>query len=193
MTMESLDNPLDINAAVELHATIHERQGLDPLAFYTEYDAFRLAQLTSNFTQSVSINSLLSRIYVVQTLFNSVASINSSTSFTDIVTQSITVGAGKVLVLGFGNIDESKSGANDLQHAFAVYRDSTLLGVTATNQWGGTFGGAGSGVKSGATLFILDSPGAGSYTYRIKGTYGNLSTSGTPVARGMLMLAELSA
>lgn len=55
MTMESLTNPTDINAVVELHGHIHGREGLDPNEdFYAEVDATN-ALITTTFLTAFSL------------------------------------------------------------------------------------------------------------------------------------------
>lgn len=129
---------------------------------------------------------------IVQTLAASASGISSGTSLTDIVTQAITTHGGRVIVVAYGKITEAKSGSNDIAHSFQLYRDTTPIGPLAENQWGGTFGSAGNNDKSGATVFVLDTPGTGTFTYRIKGLYTNWSTSGTPTGAGYILVIELS-
>lgn len=129
---------------------------------------------------------------IVQVQYAVAASVNSGTGFTDIVTKAITVGAGGVIILAQGNISEAKSGANDIHHLFELVRDTTIIGVPQDNLWGGDFGAGGNAGRTSATLIHYEVPGAGTYTYRIKGAYANYSTSGTPTANGNILIVELS-
>lgn len=192
MMDNSGSQPSDIRTAVEAHAIAHARGAADPIqAFYDEYDATSLL-ISAGFAfvqgeVSTLSNLVVGSLMIKQVLFNVASGIPIATSATDIVTQSITTTGGAVLSIGIGNIIEVKLVAADYGHVIDLYRDTT--GLFSINNVGR--GANNLNARTPGALVSYDILAAGTYVYRVKGSYNSASTSGTPTGNASILLAEL--
>ena len=107
-------------------------------------------------------------------------------SYVDYITQSITTSGGKVIVLFEGVY--SCSDSRDLQTR--LYRDAVAIGIENDQNIGIT--GASHTVTPNASVTnsVVDSPSAGTYTYRIK--IKDSSTLSSSMGSGTLILMEVN-
>lgn len=119
-------------------------------------------------------------------LFNAASTVNNGTSPTDIVTQAITTHGGIVIILAEVNTHELKTVASTAGGEGYIFRDTTQL-VFRRGRTGANLNG-----DCNIPLIYMETPAAGTYTYRIKSGYTSLNTSGTPTADASILMLELA-
>lgn len=126
-------------------------------------------------------------------LFASAAVINMVGSvYTAIVSQSITVHGGIVILLGWAQILEAKTATvATIDHKFAVYRDANFISLSSPQPLSRTDATA-SAWRFPVPVFAMETVAAGTYSYNIRGQYIAGATSGTPTADGAILVLELA-
>lgn len=192
---DQLSNPEALS--VEPHIDIHYDGGLAPLDL-TKLQAFT-DELTARAAGDASLQASITALTAALAAlghglkapgFATATSVSlSAAAFTSVASFSWVSSGGILIIVGLANVIELKSTGADFGHSFQLFRGSTGIGIGTTNRSRAPSDNVG---DSQATLFCVEAPAAGTYTYSIQATYANISTSGTPTANGALLVAELS-
>lgn len=179
------------------HGRSHNGRGEDPIPDLVQAQADLATEIAARIANDITLSNALNALGsgIVQTVAAAASAVPSSTSETDIVSQSFTTSGGRVIALGWAKININVTAAPyAVKQSYFLKRGATYLQAPTPN-WTESANSTGSiGVGVPQPFVVFDTPGAGTYTYTLRGLYTTQAgtVNGTPTAEGYLLLIELS-
>lgn len=110
-------------------------------------------------------------------------------NYATVLTQSFTSKGGLIVLIWSCQTLESKSGGSSFDHRARVTRGGAAIGDTLIYA---TYTGVAASYGPNFFTVFTETPGVGTYTYAVESKYVSGSTTGTPTARGQLLIVELA-